>query len=539
MHSRDPRRLESGVFDITVVGGGIYGLWIAYEAASRGLSVALIERGDFGGGVSFNHQKTAHGGLRSLQTGRIDRARESILERRTLARVAPRFLRPLPFIVGTYRSVSRNRLALQAAFLMDALIGADRNAGVIADLRLPPAKLLSRAETLRMFPGVDPRGLTGGARWYDYQMFEGDRLTVAVAIAADRAGAVLVNHVEAAGVIREQGRIVGIEAIDHLSGGRLAVRSSLTINAAGAHAGTVMGMFGVRRSFPLLRAISIVTSKLVGDHALAAASRAGRMLTLVPWRGCALVGTGHSPRLVSPAEEDAPRTEVEAFVSAANEAFPALELTMDDLALVHRGAIPARPAAGREPSLTSSPEILDHSNDGAAGAMTVVGVKYTTARAVAERVVTRAASVLGRAVPPSTSASAVLPTAGSGNHQNRVAELARRAGIELPAPVVQRLVALQGEAAADVIALMTERPCFQQMLAPDFPVTQAEVVHVIRTEMGVRLRDLLMRRLALSDRHPGAAVVGACSEVAAAELGWNESARAEQIADVDRAYQVP
>ena len=102
-----------GEYDVLVVGGGIHGLAIAYDAASRGLRTALVDAADFGSGASFNHQKTAHGGLRSLQTGRLDRARESILERRALARIAPWLLRPLPFMIGTYRSVLKNRLALQ------------------------------------------------------------------------------------------------------------------------------------------------------------------------------------------------------------------------------------------------------------------------------------------------------------------------------------------------------------------------------------------------------------------------------------------
>ncbi|HEX6945538.1 MAG TPA: FAD-dependent oxidoreductase, partial [Casimicrobiaceae bacterium] len=109
MRPRDLTRLESTAYDLLVVGGGIQGLTIAYEAASRGLSVALVESGDFGGGTSFNHQKTAHGGLRALSTGQIGRARESIRERRALARIAPWLLRPLPFIIGTYRSVVKNR----------------------------------------------------------------------------------------------------------------------------------------------------------------------------------------------------------------------------------------------------------------------------------------------------------------------------------------------------------------------------------------------------------------------------------------------
>src|SRR5688500_798 len=116
MQSRDASRLESVHFDVLVVGGGIHGLTTAYEAASRGLRTALIEAADFGSGISFNHQRTAHGGLRSLQSLRLDRAREAIRERRALARIAPWLVRPLPFVMGTYRSVAKGRLALRAGF---------------------------------------------------------------------------------------------------------------------------------------------------------------------------------------------------------------------------------------------------------------------------------------------------------------------------------------------------------------------------------------------------------------------------------------
>src|SRR5207247_10218726 len=136
--ARDVTALADHAHDVLVIGGGVYGLAIAADAASRGLSVALVEAGDFGGGTSFNHQKTAHGGLRSLQTGRIDRAREAIRERRALARIAPRLLRPLPFIVATYRSWIKNRLALRAAFRIDRWLGRTRNDGVEPELHLPP-----------------------------------------------------------------------------------------------------------------------------------------------------------------------------------------------------------------------------------------------------------------------------------------------------------------------------------------------------------------------------------------------------------------
>src|SRR5512132_1048561 len=212
MRARDLARLEAGTYDLLVVGGGIHGLASAYDAASRGLRVALIEADDFGGGASFNHQKTAHGGLRSLGSGQLPRARESIRERRALARIAPWFLRPLPFLLGTYRSATKNRLALRAAFKVDAWLARHRNDNVEPELHLPKARLVSKAATLRLFPGIRQDGLTGGAQWYDYQMVEADRLTMAFAAAADRAGADLANYVEAIGAIKEDGRVSGMTA---------------------------------------------------------------------------------------------------------------------------------------------------------------------------------------------------------------------------------------------------------------------------------------------------------------------------------------
>src|SRR5512132_1751600 len=249
MRARDLARLEAGTYDLLVVGGGIHGLASAYDAASRGLGVALIEADDFGSGASFNHQKTAHGGLRSLGSLDVARARESIRERRTLARIAPWSLRPLPFLLGTYRSVKKNRLALRAAFAVDGWLGRHRNDGLEPELHLPTARLVSKAATLRLFLGIRAAGLSGGAQWYDYQMVEADRLTLAFAAAADRAGADLANHVEAVAAITEGGRVAGMAARDTLTGATLAIRAAATLNAAGSRGGEVMRLFGIDRPF--------------------------------------------------------------------------------------------------------------------------------------------------------------------------------------------------------------------------------------------------------------------------------------------------
>src|SRR5687767_3852010 len=125
--TRDLDQLAGRTFDVLVVGGGIYGLTIACDAAQRGLSVALVERDDFGSGSSFNHLRTIHGGLRYLQRLDLARSRESIRERRTLARIAPQTLKPLRFALPLHRSIRRGRLAMRAGFLLDRLVSLDRN----------------------------------------------------------------------------------------------------------------------------------------------------------------------------------------------------------------------------------------------------------------------------------------------------------------------------------------------------------------------------------------------------------------------------
>ncbi|MEO8520740.1 MAG: FAD-dependent oxidoreductase [Acidobacteriota bacterium] len=537
MRPRDLSRLESRVFDLLIVGGGVYGLACAYEGASRGLSVALVDAGDFGSGTSFNHQKTAHGGLRSLGSGDLRRARESIHERRALARIAPWLLRPLPFLVGTYRSLARSRSALRAAFRLDAWLGRRRNDGVEPELHLPPPRLVSRAATLRLFSGIRGDGLTGGAQWYDYQMVESDRLTVAFAEAADRCGATLASHAAAVEAITEDGRIVGMQVRDALSGAAVAVRARLTLNAAGAHAGTVMAMFGVKRPFPLVKAMNLVTSRPASDIGLAAPGPSGRMLTLVPWRGRAIVGTSQSAGFVQPGDTAVGPEEVAAFIADANHAFPALQLLLTDVSLVHRGVVPA--VAGRHggPELKPLPDVFDHAADGAAGALTVAGVKYTTARGVAERVIDLAGARLGQPLTPSRSGTTTLPGAGLADHDALAIEAARGRGVDLTPDAIRHLVGLYAEATPTLVALIAERPELAAPVAAAVPTLGAEVVHAIRHEMALRLADIVVRRTGLgSAGRPAPEALRACARLAAAELAWSPARTEEEIALTSRVY---
>jgi glycerol-3-phosphate dehydrogenase len=539
MRARDLDRLTAAPYDVLVIGGGITGLTIAYEASSRGLRTALVEAGDFGGGTSFNHQKTAHGGLRALQGGRLDRAIEGIHERRALARIAPWLLRPLPFLIGTYRSLGRSRLALRAAFRIDRTLGRRRNEGIEPELHLPRPRLISKAATLRLFPGIRQAGLTGGAQWYDYQMVEAERLTLAFAAAADGAGADLATYAEATAAVRTRGRVTGMEVRDLLDGRAVTVEARATINAAGARVADVMAMFGDPRPVPMLKAMNLVTTARISDMALAAPTASGRMLTLVPWHGRAIVGTSQSAVLPPDARPVVTAAELAGFIAEANEAFPALQLTPAHVSLVHRGIVPAAVDRRGTAMLRSEAPLFDHASAGAPGAFSVLGLKYASARGVAERTIDAVARRAGFRVARSDTSIRTLPGAGIADHEALAIETARRLHVEVPAGILARLTAKYADHAQAIVALMSEREEYRAPVAAGSDVAAAEVVHAIRNEMALRLPDIVIRRTGLGAAgHPGAPVVAGIAAVAASELGWPPDRMLEEIGAVDAFYAI-
>src|SRR3989442_1433238 len=205
---RDLDQLSGRTFDLLVVGGGIYGLTIAYDAAQRGLSVSLVEQNDFGSGTSFNHLRTIHGGLRYLQSLDVGRARESVRERRTVARIAPHAVRPLPFALPLYRSLLRGKIVMRAGFLLDRIVAAGKNRGVPPGHRLPGGRVVGRSSAVQRFPGLRRQGLRGAAVFYDYVTTEPDRYVFSFAIAAVRHGAAL-PHPRQAGAPAPEGEPAG------------------------------------------------------------------------------------------------------------------------------------------------------------------------------------------------------------------------------------------------------------------------------------------------------------------------------------------
>jgi glycerol-3-phosphate dehydrogenase len=276
-----------------------------------------------------------------------------------------------------------------------------------------------------------------------------------------------------------------------------------------------MGMFGARRPLPLVKAMNVVTRRPGGTVALACPTHAGRLLVALPWRGRLAIGTSHGTDLCGPDQTIVNASEVSAFLTEINDAFPWLSLTLDDVTLVHRGVVPARVAAGRAPALLDHPQILDHGDEGTPGAVSVIGVKYTTARAVAGRAVDVVCRQLGRDAsrPP-----AVEPlTTDDGT----------------------RLGRLYGPEADTVRQAARERPPLGAPLGDGIDVTGAEVVHAVRSELALTLEDVVVRRTAIGAAgHPGPQAIAACAAIMAQELGWSAERVRDEMAGLERFYEI-
>jgi glycerol-3-phosphate dehydrogenase len=534
--TRDISLLSRREFDLLVIGGGIHGLAAAYDAAQRGLCVAMVEASDFGAGASFHHLKTVHGGLRYLQTADLRRMRESIVERRAMAQIAPHLLTPLPFLMPTYRKFTRSRFAMRMAFIADACMGHDRNVGVAARLHLPMGRTFSRAECLRLFPGVRQSGLTGGALWVDYQTRNTDRLTLAFGLAAERAGAVLTNYTAAESALGSRERVAGMRVRDRLSGDEIDVRAAITLNAAGAGAGRVMEAFGSPRPFPLLKAVNLVTRRPMSGPALSSSTDDGRMLFVVPWDGRAVAGTFYSKHECDPNELAVSAAELDGYLVEINQAFPDLSLTPDDVSLVHRGLMLAARNRRGELEPEGHFRVLDHTRDGVEGAVSIIGVKYTTGRGVAADGVDTVMRKLGRRVSCRTDQSQ-LPGGDALDLEVMGSALVRNSAGGIDPDVARQLAGTYGSDANVVLALVTGDRSLGLRVAPGVPVIRAQVVHAVRSEMARRVPDVVVRRTPLGAAgHPGRQVAEACAAIMAGELVWSQARVEQELADLDAFY---
>jgi glycerol-3-phosphate dehydrogenase len=414
--------------------------------------------------------------------------------------------------------------------------------------RIPRSRLLSREECLTRFPWLRGTGITGGGLFHDGQM-DPARLALAFVRSALRAGAVAANYTEAVDFLVHRGRVHGVRARDVLTGETFDVRGAMVLNAAGPWAERLLDRRLEVRLTPgstfSRDAYFVVPGRLTGEHALALqgstrdpdalVSRGPRHLFLVPWRDCTLVGVWHDVYRGHPDDVRVTEADLARFLTEVNAAPLPFALFREDVCRVHAGLVLFGDNTPGAVDLRygKRSRLVDHaSTHGVQGLISLIGVRYTTARGVAQRTIDRIVVRLGRRVAGATTAVTPLHGGDIDRFDTFLSETVARRSHGLGPEAMRSLASAYGTAYPEVLACITERPALAAPI-PDSPLIQAQVVHAAREEMAATLADVVFRRTELaSNRDPGDPALQACADLMAAELGWCRARRERELAEV-------
>jgi glycerol-3-phosphate dehydrogenase len=460
---------ESRNWDICIIGGGASGLGTALDAASRGYRTLLMEQFDFAKATSSRSTKLVHGGVRYLQQGNIRLVLEALRERGLLKNNAPHLVKNQSFIVPNYKwwEGPYYGFGLKVYDWMSGRLG------------LGPSQMLSREEVLKMAPTLDPEGLRGGVLYHDGQ-FDDSRLAINLAQTAVDQGAVLMNYCKVTGMIKEGGRIFGVEATDLMNSRQYSIRSRAVINATGIFTDSLLRMDDPEAE-PMIspsQGVHIVLDKefLPGDMAIMVPhTDDGRVLFAVPWHNKIIIGTTDTPMEekngYSLAEPVALEEEIDFILHQIGKYLSKIP-DRNDIKSVFAGLRPLVKNNSRKTAELARDHVVSISDS---GLITIAGGKWTTYRHMAEDVIDTAMQWAG--LEEKASITAGLKIHGARNTEDYSAELYYYGTDE---PFVRSI-------AAEKIEL-------KEKIHPALPYLKAEVIWAVREEMCMNVEDFLARR---------------------------------------------
>lgn len=545
---RNLEKMAGQTYDLLVVGGGITGSCIAWDAALRGLKVGLVEQKDFSWATSSATSKLIHGGLRYLKNLEFSLVRESLRERRIMEMIAPHLVSPLPFLIPTYGSGMRGKFMLWAAMTLYDILSFDRKWLHDEDKRIPGFKNLKVEQTLAIFPAVQAKGLTGGIVYYDCQMHSPDRLTLEFILSAAEFGAEIANYAKVTSMLIENKQVVGCEVVDQLSQKTHQLKAKMVVNAAGPWADRLIGMLEGKSSMALVRSkgIHVITKPLVNDHALVLQTPKGRHFFIIPWRGHSLIGTTDKFYEGTLEEFQVTENDLLELIKDINSSYPAANLQRSDILHFYGGL---RPIVDDQTEVKTDSyeasrkyEVLDHAKEsGIAGMLTVVGGKYTTSRHLAQQVVDQVlqklAQQLGTPVQPCATHATPLSGGEFGRFRSFNERLKRRYP-QYPAAVVDNLCRYYGARALRVIQLMESEPHLREPLHDRLPDVAAQIQLAMMEEMAMTLGDAMFRRTGLGTLgYPGDNTVNKVMALMTEHYQWSEAIQQEQLLLLKQSFQ--
>ncbi|MDQ2631276.1 MAG: glycerol-3-phosphate dehydrogenase/oxidase [Actinomycetota bacterium] len=524
-------------FEVVVIGGGITGAGVALDAASRGYSVALLERGDYAVGTSSRSSKMVHGGLRYLQNFDLGLVREALLERQLMVQLAPHLVYPTPFLVASLGEERRDR-KLGLGLNMYDVMATTRTGRSRRERRATREeaddyywspdrhRTIDRDEVLDLVPALAPRDPKDAYLFYDCQT-DDVRLVLTVLGEAERFGAVMLNGAEVTQVLSQDGKAAGVAFLEEESGERMEVRADHVVNATGVFADQIrpeelLGEEDVPRIAPSRGTHLLIDQKdlPMGKAACIVPAGEGRMIFSLPWYGRTLIGTTDKDfegDIVHPRPAEA---DVEYLLEAVNEFF-GTSLGESDLVGAYAGVRPLISTGDPRKSVDISrkAELYETSS----GMLTITGGKLTTWRRMAKQTVDRLVEREGREAPCHT-------------HEIPLGMTARPEDLEAPEGVgeeaTEQLAFRYGHAARKVLAIARAEPKLARPIAPGRPDLLAEAVLAARHEQARSVADVLLRRTRLgilaAPELRTAKAVRPVADALGAELGWSRRQRSRE-----------
>jgi glycerol-3-phosphate dehydrogenase len=517
-------------FEVVVIGGGVTGAGVALDAASRGYSVALLERGDYAVGTSSRSSKMIHGGLRYLQNFDLGLVREALLERQLMVQLAPHLVYPTPFLVAALGEERRDRKLGLGLNMYDVMattrVGRSRREMRSSkqedeDFYWSPDRhrTIGRDEVLEMVPALAAREPKDAYMFYDCQT-DDVRLVLTILGEAERFGAVMLNGAEVTEVLTRDGRATGVAFAEAESGERIEVGADHVVNATGVFADRIRpeeiaGEEDVPRIAPS-RGTHLLLDQAdlpMGHAACIVPAGAGRMIFSLPWYGRTLIGTTDNDYDGDTAHPKPGGDDVGYLLEAVNEFFGA-SLTQSDLVGAYAGVRPLISSGDPRKSVDISrkAELYETSS----GMLTITGGKLTTWRRMAKQTVDRLVERGGREAPCHT---AEIPL----GMEVRAEDLEAPEGVGEES--ISQLAFRYGHAARAVLDLARKDPKLARPIVPGRPDLLAEVAIAARHEQARGVADVLLRRTRLgilaAPQLRDAASARPVAEVLGSELGWS------------------
>jgi len=480
-------------YDIVIIGGGITGANVLWDASLRGFKALLLEKNDYASGTTQATSKLIHGGLRYLKNLEFGLVRESLRERRILAKISPHAVRTLGFIVPLYSHTAR--YVLKAGMELYNLLSYDRNSDISSDRLIPRYHWNSLAETIYKTPSANREELIGSYQYYDYANINPERHTSEFISSAKERGGHAFNYTEVK-FIRKQNRagyIIGV--YDKVTGKEKTILCKTVVNSAGPWADLIESIAGVTHEKNLVRSkgIHAVVRNICSKECIILQKKDGSHLFVIPWRNKTIIGTTDTKYEGDPNEFSVKESEILDLLAEVNRSFGFSTLTLKDVDYYYGGLRPLveDPTEKSETySASRKSEIMHYAEEGFPGFFSALGGKYTTSRSVAESLVDRITEYLPNSARPcSTHLEPLL-----GGHYDNLKTLTTELEKKFPKIDGEKIEQIAIRYGSLAHKILQNKPGANFKLANGEWIFEEEIFHILENDDIVSATDFYFRR---------------------------------------------